>query len=175
MVTEFVRFDTSDPVAKYGMEFEDYIADVRDRYNEILRENPEYPYSLKEYYLHHRRVWKCHKPPMGVKGLYAFIDSPKNITLDIIPGDISEVMWAETRKFCPIDNYKLKENIILRNNNMLTCAYHYLSSDCKRIFVHKYIIGEDGDYDYSKVNWECYDPKDFTPTKDMYEVFLELK
>ena len=178
MVTEFVRFDTKRPVAKYGVDFYDYVVkNLRDNYNKKRAGNEEYfDYTLLQYYNYQKHVWKNHKPPVGVKGLYAFINRPENITYHVIPGDVSEVMWSEAKSMVMSDNYTLAENIILRNNGRLKCAYHYRSSDCKRIFVHTAVLSDDGlSMQYDGVKWECYDPKDFTPTKDMYEVFLELK
>lgn len=172
----YVRFDNRTPRPMRGWSLEEMMINCRSldkSEEEIEREKVK---------------WAKHHPPMGVEGVYAFIDRPYNIRNSICwPGYAWNVAHEEAEK---IAAKMMKEGaplmacepltIIATQNRKLKTAYHYSEEDVEVVWCH-FMLNDGHDlFDEELSEWIPVRPERVNEMDDelldaLEEVFLELK
>ena len=172
---EFLHLSKTDPVPSYGIPLNEYASEEAiDNYVNYYKQmgielSHEEAYDMK------RTIWEWHHPPVGVKGIYAFVNNPENIDVRVMPGSLKRELRAIIIKSYDLDSYPEKEQRkiadeyirIILGTKKLSFSHVYTSNEVKRVFGHFY-----GDSE-----WYEFAPEEFEQicTDDIYEVFLELK
>ena len=179
-MVSFIHFNSDTPKAAFGQSFLEYLGS-----NENLKKYIEKcggDMTPREAYKALSQVWRNHRPPKGVKGLYAFINNPYNITHGIIPRDVWEAVWNETKAKVGAkafgwdgDDYIMDFIRSPEKNVTLNTAYTFQLDQVRRVFCHY----------RGKKEWVGFSASEFAAYaeakcgseefEDIYEVFLELK
>jgi len=172
---EFIHLDTVEPKASYGQTLEEYASEERvNAYVDYYKEQG-IDMTFEEAYENKKIIWERHHPPMGVKGLFAFVNRPENICVSVMPGDVKRELRKLIIETYDLDELPKSERLEVADECIrralpkvnLSFMYKYTLDDVKTVYAHFY-----GDSE-----WWDYDPAEFEKycTEEVYEVFLELK
>ena len=173
---EFLHLSKEAPKPSYGIPLNEYAsAEAIDNYVNYYKQmgielSHDDAYDMK------RTIWEWHHPPIGVKGIYAFINDPENIDTRVMPGSLKRELRAIIIKSYDLDSYPEDEQIkiadeyirIILGTKKLSFSHIFKLNDVRKVYAHYY--GDPKWYEFVSEEFEqnC-------STENVYEVFLELK
>lgn len=173
---DYVRFDDRTPRPSRGWSLEEMIIDFRSQ----GKSDQEIERGIIK--------WEKHHPPVGVEGLYAFVNRPYNIGNSV---SWPHYAWAVAYEEAQEVAAKLRSegapmmacepfNIITSQNWRLKTAYHYSEEDIEVVWCHFKLNEametlEEEMSEWIPVSPEQVDKMDEDLLDALEEVFLELK
>ena len=182
-MVEFVRFDTEMPRNKRGKTLTERFS--RKRLEALQQECFSNGYSrehatMRWVYKEDRKVFRNHRPPEGIWGVYAFVNKPECIASMYIPRDVWDLIVLQCNSIPLLAQrdscyWSDAEQLVCTENHRIPCAYHYTCSDVREVYVHRYDPAVSRSMYYK---WIRYSPLEFEALGDykgIYETFLVLK
>ena len=117
-------------------------------------------------------VWRTRCPPTTTSGVYAFVNTPENINLSIVPSYVTNLMAKEFETM--ISTYNNDFEATAKNVPWVFKLSHLINIDQVRVVWAHHII----DWVEQHFEWKRYTAQEYlkiSDKSDIYEVFLELR
>ena len=181
-MVSFIHFNMNKPQPKTGVSFEEYVPSA---FKAARADADERAYfTPRESYKRTVQIFKIHRPPMGIRGIYAYVNTPQNIDVRVLPSDVKEYILSMARnhakdngliegsfEYLDFVNKEFYELLKMKNAD-LDCAYQIPLNWVRRIWIHLAVNAKWINIKVSEFE-HYYDS--LTDKGDLYEVFLELK